>query len=68
MEWTITMNAKELERKRQIEQILDKRISQREAGEILGISGRQMRRLLRGYREKGVEGLASGKVKQSPHF
>jgi transposase len=59
MEWTITMNAKEIERKRQIEQILDKRISQREAGEILGISGRQMRRLLRGYREKGVEGLVS---------
>jgi len=55
----MTMNAKEIARKTQIEQVSGKRNSQREGSEILRIRGRQMRRLLREYREKKVARLVS---------
>lgn len=61
MKWTITMSAKELERKSQIEKALDKRITQKEAAEKLGISERQMRRLIRQIRKDGAAGIVSKK-------
>ena len=61
MTWTINMSAKELERKSQIERALDKRITQKEAAETLGISERQIRRLIQQYRKEGAGGLVSKK-------
>ena len=59
MKWTITMTQEELNRKTIIEQAKDKRITQREGAEKLGISERHFRRLLKQYRERGDEGLVS---------
>lgn len=61
MTWTINMSDKELERKSQIERALDKRITQKEAAEKLGISERQMRRLIQRYKKEGAGGLVSKK-------
>jgi transposase len=60
MKWTITMTQEELNRKTIIEQAEDKRITQREGAEKLGISERHFRRLLKQYRERGDTGLVSG--------
>ena len=57
---TIAMTAEELRRKTIIEQAEEKRITQREGAEKLGISERHFRRLLRRYREEGDGGLVSG--------
>ena len=53
------MTQEELNRKTIIEQAKDKRITQREGAEKLGISERHFRRLLKQYRERGDEGLVS---------
>jgi len=60
MKWTITMTQEELQRKTIIEQAQDKRITQREGAEKIGISERHFRRLLSQYRENGDKGLVSG--------
>ena len=60
MKWTITMTQEELNRKTIIEQVEDKRITQREGAEKSGISERHLRRLLKQYRERGDTGLVSG--------
>jgi transposase len=60
MKWTIAMTQEELKRKTIIEQAIDKRITQREGASRLGISERQIRRLLKRYRERGDAGLVSG--------
>ncbi len=54
------MTQEELNRKTIIEQTIDKRVTQREGANKLGISERQFRRLLKRYRERGDEGLVSG--------
>lgn len=61
MTWTIEMSNKELARKTEIERVLDKRNTQKEAAKRLGISERQFRRILRRYRQKGDAGLVSRK-------
>ena len=43
-----------------IGQVAEKRLRQREAAERLGVSVRQVRRLLSRYRERGAAGLVSG--------
>ena len=60
MKWTIAMTQEELNRKTNIEQAIEKRITQREGAQRLDISERHFRRLLKGYRERGDEGLLSG--------
>lgn len=55
------MSAKELERKSQIEKAVDKRVTQKEAAEKLGISERQMRRLIRQFKKDGAAGIVSKK-------
>ncbi len=55
----ITMSKKELTRLEVIQKIGEKRIKQKEAAEMLGISERHIRRLVRAYREHGEEGLVS---------
>ena len=51
---------KEIDRLEVIREVLGRRLRQREAGERLGIGVRQVKRLLRRYRERGARGLISG--------
>ena len=55
------MSNKELERKSEIEKALDKRITQKEGAEKLGISERQMRRLIQLFKKGGTAGIVSKK-------
>lgn len=54
MTWTIEMSNKELDRKSEIENVLEKRESQKEAALKLGISERHFRRILQRYRKEGL--------------
>ena len=56
---TLNMSSKEISRLEVMQKIIDKRMRQKEAGEILNISVRQIKRLLKAYREKGAAGLIS---------
>ena len=53
------MSAKELGRLEVIQRVKEKRLKQKEASKMLGVSIRQVKRLLRAYREKGAAGLVS---------
>ena len=55
----VTMSKEELKRKGIMDQLLEKRIRQKVAAEVLGISVRQLKRLLKAYREEGASGLIS---------
>ena len=54
------MSMREVDRLEVIRDVLGRRLGQREAGERLGICVRQVKRLVRRYRERGVRGLISG--------
>ncbi len=51
---------REVDRLEVIREVAGKRLRQREAGERMGLSVRQVKRLLRRYRELGARGLISG--------
>lgn len=53
------MTETELKRKTILDKAIDRRLTQKAASEALGISERQVRRLLKRYREDGNEGLVS---------
>jgi transposase len=53
------MSQKELTRLEVIQRLEEKRLRQKEAAEILGVSPRHIRRLLRAYRQEGEKGLIS---------
>ncbi len=53
------MSTKELSRLEIMQRLSEKRMSQKEAGEILHLSTRQIKRLLKAYRQKGAAGLVS---------
>jgi transposase len=57
MEDKIIMSIKELERVKMIEKILEKQISQVEAAKIIGVSDRQVRRLVKKVREGGIKNI-----------
>jgi transposase len=59
MDKLLEMSAKELNRLEVMQRLSRKQMSQKEAGEILKLSRRQIKRLLKAYREKGAEGLVS---------
>lgn len=59
MDKLLTMSKKELSRLEVMQRLEEKRLKQREAAEILGISQRHVRRLLRTYRHDGESGLIS---------
>lgn len=61
MTWTIEMSKDELNRKTEVERVLDQRSTQKEAAKRLGISERQFKRILRRYRQEGDGGLVSRK-------
>src|SRR4051794_5537306 len=53
------MSQAELGRLEVIEQVLEKRLKQREAAEVLGVSVRQVKRMVKGYRREGAKALVS---------
>ncbi len=53
------MSYEELDRVGVIERVIQKRLTQREAARILGLTSRQVRRLCRGYERSGARALAS---------
>jgi len=55
----ITMSNKELNRLEVMQRLDDKRMSQQEASKILQVCTRQVKRLLKAYRENGATGLIS---------
>ena len=59
MDELLDMSAKELNRREVMQRLCEKRMSQKEAGRILHLSTRQIKRLLRAYRQKGAAGLVS---------
>jgi transposase len=59
MDRLLEMSTKELSRMEIMQRLSEKRMSQKEAGRILDLSLRQIKRLLRAYRHKGAAGLVS---------
>jgi transposase len=59
MDQLLAMSSKERNRLEVMQRVAKKEMSQKEAGTILGVSVRQIKRLLKAYREKGAEGLVS---------
>ena len=55
----LTMSNQEITRLEIMQRLRDKRLKQFEAGRMLGISVRQVKRLLRAYKEQGPTGLIS---------
>jgi len=56
---TVTLSVKEVDRVTTLQRVLERRLTQRKAAEILGISERQVRRLMRSYRAEGAAGIQS---------
>jgi transposase len=56
---TVNMSTKEISRLEVIQKVKEKRMSQKEAGVILGLGVRQIKRLLKKYRQQGAAGLIS---------
>jgi transposase len=61
------MSEKEISRLEVMKKVAEKRMKQREAASILGISRRQVKRLLRAYRAAGAKGLISKQRGQTGH-
>ena len=61
------MSVQEADRVVVIRDVVEKRLRQREAAERLGIGVRQVKRLIRRYRERGTVGLASGHRGRRPN-
>jgi transposase len=61
------MSKEELSRLEVMEHLQEKRMKQRTAAEILGVSVRQVKRLLRAYRREGATGLVSKQRGQASH-
>jgi transposase len=59
MDQLLNMSVKELSRLEVMQKLSEKRMSQKEAGTILDLSTRQIKRLLKAYRKKGAAGLVS---------
>lgn len=59
MEGVVAMSVKERDRLKVIEAVIEKRVKQSKAAERLGLSVRQVKRLVRAHRESGAAGLVS---------
>src|SRR3954470_4469329 len=57
----VEMSSKELDRLAVIRQVLEGRLTQAKAGEFVGVSERQVRRLCAAFEDRGPAGLVSGK-------
>jgi transposase len=56
---TVSISYEELDRLGVIERVIEKRLTQREAARMLGMTSRQVRRLCRAYEQDGARALAS---------
>ncbi len=63
----VSMSKEELDRLGVMKQLQEKRINQKTAAAELGVSVRQVKRLLRAYRQAGVSGLVSKQRGQPGH-
>lgn len=61
MKGVISMSMNELNRVEIIKKVLEKSLNQSEAANILNVSNRQIRRMVRQYKDNGVKGLISKK-------
>ena len=61
------MSAKEVDRLSVVRKVSARRLRQREAAEQLGLSVRQVKRLLRRYRDRGAAGLVSRRRGRRPN-
>ena len=59
MDELLEMSAKEISRLEVMQRLSKKQMRQKEAGRILGLSTRQIKRLLQAYRQTGAAGLVS---------
>jgi len=59
MDKTLTMSSKELSRLEVMQRLKDKRLVQKEAAILLGVSTRQVKRLWQNYRKQDAKGLIS---------
>lgn len=59
MDKLLEMSAKELSRLEVMQRLSRKQMSQKEAGRLLGLSTRQIKRVWRAYRQSGAAGLVS---------
>jgi len=59
MDKLLTMSNQEITRLEVMQRLKDKRLLQKEAAQLLGISLRQVKRLWRAYRKEGAKGLVS---------
>ena len=59
MDELLTMSNREITRLEVMQRLKEKRLTQKEAAGMLGISTRQVKRLWRAYRKKGAQGLVS---------
>jgi transposase len=57
MDELLTMSKRELTRLEIMQRLKEKRLTQKEAAQLLGISTRQVKRLWKAYRETGAKGL-----------
>jgi len=67
MDKLLQMSTKELSRVEVMQKLSEKRMSQKEAGAILHVSTRQIKRLLKSYRKKGAAGLISRQRGRQSH-
>jgi transposase len=63
----LTMSKEELSRLEVMEQLQEKRMGQRTAAEVLGVSVRHVKRLLSAYRREGAAGLVSKQRGKASH-
>jgi transposase len=63
----VTMSKEEMQRLEVMKQLQEKRMNQRTAAEELGVSVRQVKRLLQAYRRQGALGLVSKQRGQPGH-
>jgi transposase len=61
------MNSKEMDRLKVMQKLAEQRMSQKTAAQELGISPRQVKRLWKRFREKGVAGLISQQRGKASH-
>jgi transposase len=59
MDELLSMSKREISRLEVMQRLKDKRLSQKEAAQLLGVSVRQVKRLWRAYRKQGAKGLVS---------
>ena len=70
MKEAISMSIKELDKLEIVNQLCKKLISQKQAADILGVSAREIKRLVKNYRKDGAKGLISKKRRRpsNRHF